>query len=108
VTSCTNDYPHCYHTEAVLFFPFLSCVFDSKFNILSRLKVEDEGYANNKLAAWACIRLDRLQQGYRLIKLMDAKGIATDGLLLVKIEKAVVSVAEKSLLTRSVKLQLIN
>jgi hypothetical protein len=39
---------------------------------------------------------------------MDAKGIATDGLLLVKIEKAVVSVAEKSLLTRSVKLQLIN
>jgi len=35
---------------------------------------------------------------------MDAKGIATDGLLLVKIEKNIVSVAEKSLLTRSFKL----
>jgi len=73
-----------------------------------RLKIESEGYAKDKLAAWACIRLDRLQQGYRLIKLMDAKGIATDGLLLVKIEKTIVKVEEKSLLTRSVKLTLGN
>lgn len=71
---------------------------------MRRFKIEDEGYAKDRLAAWACIRLDRLQQGYRLIKLMDAKGIATDGLLLVKIEKTVVSVEEKSLLMRSVKL----
>jgi hypothetical protein len=39
------------------------------------------------LAAWACIRLDRLQQGYRFIRLLDAKGLASVGLLLVKIEK---------------------
>ena len=71
---------------------------------ISRLKVENEGYAKDTLAAWACIRLDRLQQGYRLIKLLDAKGIATDGLLLVRIEKTTVRVEEKSLLTRSVKL----
>jgi phosphatidylinositol phospholipase C, delta len=72
--------------------------------MLNRIKVEDEGYAANKLAAWACIRLDRVQTGYRLIKLLDAKGIATDGLLLVKIEKTVVGVEERSLLTRSAKL----
>jgi hypothetical protein len=39
------------------------------------------------LAAWACIRLDRLQQGYRFIRLLDYKGLASNGLLLVKIEK---------------------
>ena len=81
-------------------------MYSRRTNFLSRFKVENNGYAANTLAAWACIRLDRLQQGYRLIKLMDAKGIATDGLLLVKIEKNIVSVAEKSLLTRSFKLPL--
>lgn len=52
-----------------------------------RFKVEDMGYVNASLAAWACIRLDRLQQGYRFVNLLDAKGQATAGLLLVKIEK---------------------
>ncbi|ESZ95253.1 BcPLC2, phospholipase C [Sclerotinia borealis F-4128] len=52
-----------------------------------RFKVEDANYSKDELAAWACIRLDRLQQGYRLIPLKDAKGYSTDGLLLVKIEK---------------------
>ncbi|KAM3084592.1 hypothetical protein ACMFMG_001304 [Clarireedia jacksonii] len=52
-----------------------------------RFKVEDSNYSVDDLAAWACIRLDRLQQGYRLIPLKDVKGNATEGLLLVKIEK---------------------
>lgn len=39
--------------------------------------------------AWACIRLDRLQAGYRLIKLKDDDGYTTDGVLLVKIDKKV-------------------
>lgn len=39
--------------------------------------------------AWACIRLDRLQEGYRLIKLKDDDGYPCDGMLLVKIEKKV-------------------
>lgn len=55
----------------------------------TRFKIEDARYADDKLAAWACIRLDRLQQGYRFIHLLDAKGAATPGLLLVKIEKKV-------------------
>ena len=53
----------------------------------SRFKVEDAKYAKDSLAAWACIRLDRLQQGYRFIRLLDYKGLASEGLLLVKIEK---------------------
>lgn len=41
----------------------------------------------NQLLSWACIRLDRLRRGYRFVPLLDLKGDATDGLLLVKIEK---------------------
>ncbi|TGO20258.1 hypothetical protein BPAE_0318g00040 [Botrytis paeoniae] len=52
-----------------------------------RFKIEDANYSKDELAAWACIRLDRLQQGYRLIPLKDIKGNSTEGLLLVKIEK---------------------
>ncbi|OAA61674.1 phospholipase c [Niveomyces insectorum RCEF 264] len=42
---------------------------------------------NDTLAGWACIRLDRLQTGYRFVRLMDAWGQATEGKLLVRIEK---------------------
>ncbi|TAQ87062.1 hypothetical protein B7494_g4616 [Chlorociboria aeruginascens] len=52
-----------------------------------RFKIEDEKYVKSELAAWACIRLDRLQQGYRFVNLYDVKGCITAGLLLVKIEK---------------------
>lgn len=43
----------------------------------------------DKLAAWACIRLDRLQTGYRFIDLKDARGQPSVGKLLVKIDKIV-------------------
>ncbi len=56
-------------------------------SLSSRFKIEDAKYAKDSLAAWACIRLDRLQQGYRFVHLMDMKGQLTAGLLLVKIEK---------------------
>lgn len=52
-----------------------------------RFKIEDEGLVSDKLAAWACIRLDRLQQGYRFIDLKDARGKPSAGKLLVKIDK---------------------
>lgn len=39
------------------------------------------------LAAWACVRLDRLQNGYRFIKLLDSKGKPTEGLLFVHVER---------------------
>lgn len=54
-----------------------------------RFKVEDEGLVSSPLIAWACIRLDRLQSGYRFIPLMDKQGIPLeDGKLLVKIIKS--------------------
>jgi hypothetical protein len=56
----------------------------------SRFKIEDTvKYGSDTLAAWACIRLDRLQPGYRFVRLIDSKGVATAGILLAKIEKTV-------------------
>ena len=64
-----------------------------------RFRVEDDNFKfyhdlaknamdrNYDLAGWACIRLDRLRQGYRFIHLLDAQGKQTEGKLLVKIEK---------------------
>jgi phosphatidylinositol phospholipase C, delta len=54
-----------------------------------RFKIEDANYAIDTLAAWACIRLDRLQQGYRFLRLVDTKGAATEGMFLVKVEKMI-------------------
>lgn len=56
--------------------------------LFCRLKIEDDPrFGIDRLAAWACIRLDRLQNGVRFLKLYDAHGNMTDGLLLVRIEK---------------------
>ncbi|ETS77845.1 hypothetical protein PFICI_09907 [Pestalotiopsis fici W106-1] len=54
-----------------------------------RFKVEDaaSGLISSPCAAWACIRLDRLQTGYRFIHLMSPKGNETSGVLLVHIMK---------------------
>lgn len=54
-----------------------------------RLKVKNDEFGPDRLAAWSCIRLDRLQQGYRFIRLFNAKGENTDGFLLVKISKKI-------------------
>jgi hypothetical protein len=43
-------------------------------------------FVGDTLAAWACIRLDRLQHGYRIVHLFDAKGVQTNGVLLVRID----------------------
>ncbi|KAI1856203.1 hypothetical protein JX265_011715 [Neoarthrinium moseri] len=55
-----------------------------------RFKVEDaaKGFIGNPFAAWACIRLDRLQSGYRFIRLMSPKGVETSGVLLVHVRKS--------------------
>ncbi|PHH58466.1 hypothetical protein CDD82_2973 [Ophiocordyceps australis] len=55
-----------------------------------RVKIEDEqrnGLGSQHLLSWACIRLDRLRQGYRFIHLMDCQGKVQGGKLLVKISK---------------------
>lgn len=50
---------------------------------------DDESFRRDDLAAWACVRLDRLRLGYRFVRLMDAKGQETDGVILVKVMKKV-------------------
>lgn len=53
-----------------------------------RIYVEDcRPHHWHKRTAYACIRLDRLQEGYRRIKLNTDSGLPSDGYLLVKIEK---------------------
>ncbi|KAE8144472.1 PLC-like phosphodiesterase [Aspergillus avenaceus] len=55
-----------------------------------RFKVKDDEIGRDSLAAWACIKLDRLQEGYRLIPLYNCSGAQTDGFLLVRIVKRMV------------------
>lgn len=56
-----------------------------------RFKIENDPLlGGDELLSWACIRLDRLQPGYRFIKLMDTKGRPIEGgKLLVRIDKDV-------------------
>ncbi|KAH6648193.1 1-phosphatidylinositol-4,5-bisphosphate phosphodiesterase gamma-2 [Truncatella angustata] len=52
-----------------------------------RFLIKDDEIGKDDLAAWACIRLDRLRRGYRFVKFMNSQGVASQGVLLVKIEK---------------------
>ncbi|OQE18865.1 hypothetical protein PENFLA_c020G10999 [Penicillium flavigenum] len=54
-----------------------------------RFKIKDDELGRDPLAAWACIRLDRLREGYRLVHLHDSAGEKTGGVLLVNIMKRV-------------------
>jgi hypothetical protein len=55
-------------------------------NAISRLKVINHRFARDEFLAWACIRLDRLAPGIRLIHLSDLNGNPNGGSLLVKID----------------------
>ncbi|KAI0420869.1 PLC-like phosphodiesterase [Xylaria grammica] len=52
-----------------------------------RFLVKDDEIGRDDLAAWACIRLDRLRSGYRFVHLFTAKGAVSAGAVLVKVEK---------------------
>ncbi|RAL10825.1 putative phosphoinositide-specific phospholipase C [Aspergillus homomorphus CBS 101889] len=52
-----------------------------------RFKIKDDEFFRDSLAGWACIRLNRLQEGYRLIHIYDRSGADTGGVLLVRITK---------------------
>lgn len=54
-----------------------------------RIKIKDDEIGRDPLAAWACIRLDRLREGYRLIHLHECAGEKSGGFLLVNIVKQV-------------------
>lgn len=50
---------------------------------------DDEKFRRDDLAAWACIRLDRLRLGYRFVRLMDITGKESEGAVLMKVMKKV-------------------
>ncbi|KAI0430762.1 PLC-like phosphodiesterase [Xylaria sp. FL1042] len=52
-----------------------------------RFLVKDDEIGRDDLAAWACIRLDRLRCGYRFVHLITTKGAVSLGVVLVKVEK---------------------
>lgn len=52
-----------------------------------RFTARDDEIGRDDLAAWACVRLDRLAEGYRFVHLLDSEGRLTEGALLVKVEK---------------------
>lgn len=55
-----------------------------------RFTIRDNEVGKDDLAAWACVRLDRLGEGYRFVRLLDMQGRRTDGIILVKVHKEVV------------------
>ncbi|KAL2022275.1 hypothetical protein VTK56DRAFT_5673 [Thermocarpiscus australiensis] len=50
-----------------------------------RFLVRDEELGRDSLAGWACVRVDRLREGYRFVHLVDAYGVETEGVILVKV-----------------------
>jgi phosphatidylinositol phospholipase C, delta len=54
-----------------------------------RVKIQEDRIGTDDLVAWACIRLDRLQSGFRFIHLLDSRGMESTGALLVRITKNV-------------------
>jgi hypothetical protein len=54
-----------------------------------RFLVKDDELGRDDLAAWACVRLDRLKKGYRFVHLLDSRGTETEGVVLVKVSKTI-------------------
>lgn len=52
-----------------------------------RFLVKDDEIGRDDLAAWACVRLDRLRSGWRFVHLLDQEGSVSGGALLVFVEK---------------------
>ncbi|KAL2255678.1 hypothetical protein VTK26DRAFT_2902 [Humicola hyalothermophila] len=55
-----------------------------------RFLVYDDEFGRDSLAAWACVRVDRLREGIRWVHLLDAEGVETEGAILVKVGKRLV------------------
>ncbi|KAK0646178.1 PLC-like phosphodiesterase [Cercophora newfieldiana] len=52
-----------------------------------RFLVRDDQIGRDALAAWACLRLDRLREGYRFVHLLDWEGMETEAVVLVRVGK---------------------
>lgn len=52
-----------------------------------RFLIKDDEIGKDSLAGWACVRVDRLREGYRFVHICDARGVETDGVVLIKVTK---------------------
>ncbi|KXJ88404.1 PLC-like phosphodiesterase [Microdochium bolleyi] len=52
-----------------------------------RFLIKDDEIGRDDLAAWACVRLDRLKSGYRWVHLFNREGQVSGGAVLVFVEK---------------------
>ncbi|KAK7706824.1 hypothetical protein SLS63_013890 [Diaporthe eres] len=94
-----TQHPTWSEDESKLQFPIVSHVVE-ELSFL-RFSVEHNGLIRDQGTAWACIRLDRLQEGYRLINLKDPGGGLTEGMLLVKVEKTILEEPPRQLSLRA-------
>lgn len=94
-----TQHPSWLGDESRLQFPEVSHVVE-ELSFL-RFRVEHAGLFRDQCTSWACIRLDRLQEGYRLINLKDFGGCMTEGTLLVKVEKTVLDEPGRQLSLRA-------
>lgn len=70
---------------------FLCCLVSQRDTdlFIRRLKIKSDEFGRDPSAAWACIRLDRLKEGYRMLHLKDVRGRSSNGVLLVKVTKRI-------------------
>ncbi|KAL2273037.1 hypothetical protein FJTKL_05609 [Diaporthe vaccinii] len=94
-----TQHPTWSEDESKLQFPIVSHVVE-ELSFL-RFSVEHNGLIRDQGTAWACIRLDRLQEGYRLINLKDPGGGLTEGILLVKVDKTILEEPPRQLSLRA-------
>lgn len=71
-----------------LSFPVLEGLLDQLS--FARFTIRDNELGRDDLAAWACVRLDRLGNGYRFVHLWDMNGKRTNGVVLIKVEKTLI------------------
>ncbi|RAH43720.1 putative phosphoinositide-specific phospholipase C [Aspergillus brunneoviolaceus CBS 621.78] len=81
--SATGSNPD-FEGQKIEFPPIPNVVEDLSF---VRFKIKDDEFFRDSLAGWACIRLSRLQHGYRFVHIYDRAGVDTGGALLVRITK---------------------
>lgn len=71
---------------------FGSVAVDEEALSFLRIKVNDDvEFGRNELAGWACVRLDRLGEGIRMIRLFDAHGQLSEGMVLIRVLKKIVT-----------------
>lgn len=82
-----TDHPEFLHDNRFQFKDIPNVVEELSF---VRFKVEDDApgmFQRDTVAGWACIRLSRLQTGYRFIDVYDMQGNKTEGKLFVLVQK---------------------